>query len=170
MAPPMPISSKLISLKTVPYESAKVYTRKRMDFGSNSVVTKSPNFMYFRLSPTNTPDKLKSIIGLTAIVGRLMNDFDWLVSRHDIEEVTVKRVSEEKVSSKYIKKKQFKTMKFFERENISVTWPTFPISTSKNRGEQFTISTSKNGKEQFTISTLQNGQEKFTISPSKNRK
>ena len=98
----MPISSKVISLKTVPYESAKVYTRKRMDFGSNSVVTKSPNFMYFRLSPTNTPDKLKSIIGLTAIVGRLMNDFNWLVSRHDIEEVTVKRVSEEKVSSKYI--------------------------------------------------------------------
>ena len=61
-------------------------------------------------------------------------------------------------------------MKIFERENISVTRPTFPISPQKIWEEQFTISPSKNREEQFTISPLQNEKYQFTISPSQDGK
>ena len=92
-----------------------------MDFGINSVVAESPNFMDFRLFPTNTTDKLKSVIYPPTRVEKLTNGSDWLASRHDIEEVTVERVSEEKLYSDYIFKNEFETVKVFERENISVT-------------------------------------------------
>ena len=70
---PTPIFIKVIGPKTVPDESADVYVRKRMDFWSNSVVAESPNFMDFRLSPANTTDKLKSVIGPTTRVKILTN-------------------------------------------------------------------------------------------------
>ena len=120
---PTAISSKLISFKTVPDESADVYARKRMDLGSDSVVTKTPNFMYLKFLPANTTYKLKSVIVSTTRVERLTNGSNWLASRHDIEEVRVERVSEAKVYSDYISKNEFETMKVFERENISVTRP-----------------------------------------------
>ena len=90
---PTPIFSKVIGPKIVPNESADVYARKRMDFGSNSVVAESLNFMDFRLLPANTTDKLKSIIGRTTRVEMTTNGSNWIASRHDIEEVTLKRVS-----------------------------------------------------------------------------
>ena len=65
---PTPIFSKVIGPKTVPDESADIYARKRVDFGSNSVVAKSPNFLDLDLSPANTMDKLMSVIGPTTIV------------------------------------------------------------------------------------------------------
>ena len=64
---PTPIFSKLIGRKIVPNKSADAYARKRMGFGSNSVVAKSLNFMDFELSPTNTSYKLKSAIVPTTI-------------------------------------------------------------------------------------------------------
>ena len=73
-----------------------------MDFASNSVVAESPNFMDFRLLPDNTTDKLKSVIGPTTRVEGLTNGYEWLASRHNIEEVTVERVSEAKAFSDYI--------------------------------------------------------------------
>ena len=93
---PKPIFSKVIGPKKTPDEIADVYARKRMDFGSNSVVVKTLNFMDFRLSPACTTDKLKYVIGPTTRVERSTNGSDWLASRHDIEEVTVERVSEAK--------------------------------------------------------------------------
>ena len=117
-----------------------------MDFGSNSVIAKNPNFMYLGLLPANTTDKIKSVIGPTTRVERLKNGSDWLASSNSIEKVTAEIVSEAKASSDYILKNKFETMKVFERENISVTRPTlenisvtrptFPISPSKN---EFTI-------------------------------
>ena len=112
----MPIFSKLIGPKKVPGESSDFYGRKRMDFGSNSVVVESPNFMGFRLSPANTTDKIKSVIGPTTRVQRLMNGFNFLASRNYIEEVTVEIVIEEKVYSDYIFKNEFETIKVFEQE------------------------------------------------------
>ena len=117
----MPVFGKVVVPKTVPNEISNIYTRKRMDFGSNSVVTKSPNFMDLSLSPANTTDKLKSIISPATRVERLTNGSNWLASRHDIEEVRVERVGEAKFYSNYNFKNKFGTMKFFERENISVT-------------------------------------------------
>ena len=61
-----------------------------------------------------------------------------------------------------------KEIQYFERDNISMTQPTWEISQSKNGKEQFTISLSQNEKENFTISPSQNGKEHFTISPSQN--
>ena len=68
---PTPIFSKVIGRKTVHDKSADVYARKRMEFGSNSVVSESPNFMDFGLSPANTPDKLKYVIFPTTRFGIL---------------------------------------------------------------------------------------------------
>ena len=73
-----------------------------MDFGSNSVVSESPNFMDFGLSPSNTPDKLKSVIVPTTRVGRLTNVSNWPRPRHDIKEDKAEKVSETKSYSKYI--------------------------------------------------------------------
>ena len=100
-----PTWSKVIGRKTVPDESSNVYLRKSIDFGSNYVVAKSPNLMDFRLSPSNTPDKINSIIAPTTRFGRFINGSDWLASSHDVEEVTVERVSKEKAYSGYIIKK-----------------------------------------------------------------
>ena len=82
---PTPIFSKLIGRKIFLDEIADVYTCKRIDFGSNSVVAKSPNFMPFRLRPANTADKLNSLIVPTTRVGRLADLSKCLVSRQDIE-------------------------------------------------------------------------------------
>ena len=101
---PTPIFSKVISPKTVPDKNADFYAHKRMDLVSNSVVAEIPNFMDFSLSPANTTDKLKSVIGPTTRVERLTNICDWLESRHGCEEVTVGRVREAKAFSDYIKK------------------------------------------------------------------
>ena len=91
-----------------------MFTGKMMDFGSNSVVAKSPNFMYFRLSPVN---KMESVIGPTTRVERLMNVYDWLTYRNYIEEVTVGRVSVAKLYSKYNIENEFETMKVIQWEN-----------------------------------------------------
>ena len=120
----MPIFSKLIGPKTVPGESSDVYARGRMDFESNSVVAKIPNFVDLGLSPANTTDKLKSVIGPTTIIEGLKGGSDWIDFRHDCEEVTVGRVSKAKAFRDYIKNNEFETMKCFEWENISVTRPT----------------------------------------------
>ena len=78
----MPIFSKVIGPKTVSGESTDVYVRQRMDFASNSVVVESPIFMDLGLSPANTTDKLKSVIGPTARVEALEDSSNWLASRH----------------------------------------------------------------------------------------
>ena len=82
---PRPIFSKVISPKTFTKESADIYALKMMDFGSNPVVSKSSNFMDYRLSLVNTTDKLKSVIGPTNRVEKLTNGADWLAYKHGIE-------------------------------------------------------------------------------------
>ena len=83
---PTPIFRKIIGPKTVSGESADVYARKRMDFASNYFVAEIPNYKDLGLSPANTTDKLKSVIGPTTRVEGLTNRSDWLVSRHGCEE------------------------------------------------------------------------------------
>ena len=90
---PTPIFSKVMFCKIFPDESANIYARKRMDFRSNYVVAKIPNFIDFGLSPANTPYKLKCIIFSTTKVGRLTNCSYWLLPMHDIEEVRAEIVS-----------------------------------------------------------------------------
>ena len=93
---PTPIFSEVIGHKTVPDKRADVYTRKWMDFGSNSVLSESPNFMDFGLLPTNKRDKLKSIIVHTTKIKRVTNGSKRLKRTHDISEITAKTVSKKK--------------------------------------------------------------------------
>ena len=79
-----------------------------MELGGDCVVAKSPNSIGFRLLPTNTTDKLKSVIVSTTRVGRLTNGSNLLASRHGIEEVTVEIVSEAKLVNDYILKMSLK--------------------------------------------------------------
>ena len=109
------IFSKAIGRKTVSDKITDVYARKRIDFGSNSVLSKIPNFMDFGLSPANTPDKINSIIFPTTRVVRLKNGSGWLAPRHDIEEVMAERVIKAKEYSNYILN-EFETMKFLSRK------------------------------------------------------
>ena len=92
----MPGWSKIIGSKVVTDESAKVYARVRMNFGSDTVLVKNLNFINSGLSPVNTTDKLRSVIVLTTRFGRPTNGSDWLHPRHDIEEATAYRVIETK--------------------------------------------------------------------------
>ena len=72
--------SKVIGLKTVRIERVDVYTRKRKDFASNSVIGKSPNLMDLGLSPAHTTDKIKSVISPTTRVEGLKMDLTgWLL-------------------------------------------------------------------------------------------
>ena len=106
---------------TVPVKSADVNLRGGMVFTSNSVLGKSPNFLDLGLPLANTADKLKSVFAPTTIFEGLTDNSDWLASRHGYKEVPVRRVSEAKAFSDYIKKSEFETTKVFERENNSVT-------------------------------------------------
>ena len=81
----MPIFSKIIGTKIVPGESADVYGRKRTDFASNYVVSESPNFMDLGMSPANTTDKPKSVIGSTTRVEGFMDISNWIASSHGCE-------------------------------------------------------------------------------------
>ena len=92
--------------------------RGRVDFESSSVVSESPNVMDLGMSPSNTTDKLNSVIAPTTRVEGFTHGSNWIASRYDCEEVTVGRVSEAKVFSKYIKNNEFETMKVFEREKF----------------------------------------------------
>ena len=49
-----------------------------MNFGSDTVLSKNPNFMNFGLSPVNTIDELRSVIVPTTRVVRPTNGSDWL--------------------------------------------------------------------------------------------
>ena len=121
---PTSIFSKVIGCKTVSDESADVNPCCGMDFRRNFVITNSPTFMDFRLSPTNKPDKIKSVIVPTTRFGRLANGSNWIWTWHDTEEVTVEIVSKKIAYSNYIFKNKFETMKeiqHFERGNISMT-------------------------------------------------
>ena len=104
---PKSIFSKVIGSKIVSGESADIYARERMDIASNFVVAESPNFMDFGLSPANTIDKLKSVIGTTTKVEGLTDSSDCLATRHICKEVTVGRVSGAKVFIEYIKNNEF---------------------------------------------------------------
>ena len=121
---PTPGWSKIIGNKVVTDESVNIYMRGQTNFGSDTVLSKNPNFMNFGLLPVNTTDKLRSIIVLTARVGGPRNGSNWLQSGHDIEEAKLDRVRKTKANNHYNFKSYFKTMReiqYFEQENISMS-------------------------------------------------
>ena len=89
----MPSWSKVIGSKTFTNESADVYVHVRMNFGSDTVLSKIPNFMDFGLSSVSTTDELGSVFISTIRSGRQTNGSNWLPSGHNTSEATVDSVS-----------------------------------------------------------------------------
>ena len=170
---PMPILSNTINRKTVADESADVNYCYRMDFGRNYFVTKSPNFMDFRLSPANTPDKIKSVIIPTTRVGRLTNGSNWLRPRHDIEEVTTNRVSEKKRTATTFKKMSLKLWKKFNILNgkiflwLDQLWNPFHHCKMENSNSPFHHQKMENSNSPFHHRKME---KSITISPQQNGK
>ena len=87
-----------------------------MNFASNAVFGKNPNFVDLGLSTSHTADKLKSVIGPATRTGGLTDNSDGLTSSHGISKVAADRVSEAKAYGDFIKNSEFETMKVFEFE------------------------------------------------------
>ena len=102
---PTPSWSKVISSKTFTNESADVYASGRMNFRSDTVLSKSPNFITFGLSSVNTMDELRSVYIPTTRSGRLTDGSYWLLSGQGISESTADRVSGTKANIHYNFKK-----------------------------------------------------------------
>ena len=80
--------SGVSGVETVSSEVADVNPRKRMNFASNYVFSKTPKFVDLGLSPAHTADKLKSIFTPATRYGWLTDNYDGLTSRHRIAEFT----------------------------------------------------------------------------------
>ena len=111
----------VVGLEEVSREVTDVDASKRMNFASNPVLGKTPKFVDLRLSTVHTADKLNSVFTPVTKTEGLMDNSDWLASRHRIDEVTEGRVSEVQAYSDYIKNPGFENRNIFERENIQMT-------------------------------------------------
>ena len=124
---PTPSWSKVIGSKKFINESADVYARGWMNFGSDTILYKSPNFIDFGLSPVNTTDELGYLFVPTKRIRRPTDGSNWLPPGHDISEVTAYRVSRTKAKNHYNFKIEFETRrdkmvdKDFGRQNDPMT-------------------------------------------------
>ena len=126
----MPSWSEVIVSKIFTNESADVYACGLMNFRSDTVLSKSPNFMDFGLLSVNTLDELSYIfIPTTRIVGPT-NGSNWLPPCIYISEATAYRVSGTKAKKHYNFKSEFETRKDkmvdqdFGRQNYPMSRPT----------------------------------------------
>ena len=132
---PTPIRSKAISSKIFTNKSADVYAQSRMNFGSDTVLSKSPNFMDFGLSSVNTMDELGSVFIITNRIGRPMGGSNWILSCHDISESTADRVSRTKAKNHYNFKSEFEARRDkmvdqdFGHQNDLMSRPTLDSTT-----------------------------------------
>ena len=106
---PKPSWGMLIGRKTFTNESTDVYERGQMNFGSDTVLSKSPNFMDFGLSSVNTMDELRSVFVPTIRIGRPTDGSNCILTSHDMSEATADRVSGTKAENHYNFKSEFET-------------------------------------------------------------
>ena len=88
-----PTWSKVISRKFANKFSADVYLRCQMNFASDTVLSKSRNFMYLGLSYVNTTNELMSVFAPTTRIGLPTHVSNWFLRSHRIIEATADRVS-----------------------------------------------------------------------------
>ena len=108
---PMPSWGKVIGSKVFTNEIADVYARSPMNFRSDTVLSKSPNFMNFGMSSVNTMDEIGSVFVPTTRVVSPTNVSDWILPGHDIREATVDRVINTKAKNHYNFQSDFGTRK-----------------------------------------------------------
>ena len=126
----MPGWSKVIGSKTFTNDSSDVYVRGQMNFGSDTVLSESPDFMDFGLSSVNTTDELGSVFVPTTNVGRSKDGYNCLPPGYNISESTVDRVIGTKAKNHYNFKSEFETRRDkmfdqdFGRQNDPMSRPT----------------------------------------------
>ena len=114
-----------------------------MNFGIDTVLFKSPNFMDFGLSSVNTTDKLGSVFISTDIIGRPEDVSNCIPPGNDISEATTDRLSGTKAKKHYNFKIEFKTRRdkmvdqYFGRQNDPMSRLTLdltPLGTNTTNG------------------------------------
>ena len=80
-----------------------------MNFGGDTVLSESPNFMDFGLFPVNTRDELGYVFVRTIIIERTMDGSKCLLPGHDISEATADRVNGTKKKNHFNTKREFET-------------------------------------------------------------
>ena len=137
---PAPIFSKVIDRKFTDKSSADVISCCQMNFGSDTVLIESPNFVNLGLAYVHTSDELGYVVIPTTRIGTPMDGSKWLPTSHCIGEVTADRVSRTGSEQDYNAKTDFETRREnqdFERQNNSMTRPTLdstPLGTSTTTG------------------------------------
>ena len=113
----------VIGSKTFTNGSANIYACSRMNFGSDTILSKSPDFMVFGLSSIKTTDEIRSVFVPTARIVRPTDGSNWLPPGHDISEATEDRVRGTKARNHYNFKSEFETRRdkmvdqYFGRQN-----------------------------------------------------
>ena len=111
-----------------------------MNFGSYTILNKSPNCIPFGLLSVNTTDELGSVFIPTTRVRRPKNGSNWIPPGHDISEAISDIVSETKAKNHYNFKSNFGTrreIQDFGRQNDHMSGPTLdptPLGTNMTNG------------------------------------
>ena len=98
---PTPSWSKVIGSKTFTNKIADVYARGRMKFGNDTVLSESPNFIYFGMLSVNTTYEIGYVFVPTNKIVSPVDGSNWLPSGHDISDATADRVGGKKAKSHY---------------------------------------------------------------------
>ena len=106
---PMPIWSKLIVSKTANESSANVYVQCWINLASDTVLSKSPNFIDLRLSSVDATDELGSVFASTTRIGLATHGSGWLLYSRFISETTADRLIGTKEKNHYNFKSKFET-------------------------------------------------------------
>ena len=137
----------MIGSKTFTNKRADVYARSQMNFGSDTVLSKSPNFMDFGLLSVNITDELRSVFIPTTRSGRPMDVPNWILPGHDISEATAYIVSGTKARNNYNFKSEFETRRDkmvdqdLGHQNNPMSRPTLestPLGMNKNQWNNVT--------------------------------
>ena len=102
-----------------------------MNFGSDTVLSKSPDFMNFGILSVNITYELESIFVTTYRVGRPKNGSNWLLPGHDISDNTSDGVRETKAKNHYSLKSDFerrRKIQDFGRQNNPMSRPTLDLT------------------------------------------
>ena len=106
---PTPIFIKEIGRKCIDESSADVNSHCRINFSSDAVFTKIPNFVNMWLASVHTRDEHGSVFVPTTRIGTPTNGYNWLPTRYIIGKVTADRVNRTGSELDYNAKNDFET-------------------------------------------------------------
>ena len=100
-----------------------------MNFGSDTILSISPNFVYLLLLSVDTTDELGYLFASTNRIGLVIHGSEWLPLSHCISEATADRVIGTKSNNQYNFKSEFRTRRdkvvdqYFGRQNDPLSQP-----------------------------------------------